>query len=88
MKKVRLTPIFDKKQMSLRLRSEFNDSKKNTIAVANELNIDKSEIDEYLSGNYNLESYFKFLIKFCRFYPVNMSDLIIQNKDTKNGLSF
>ena len=88
MKKVKLTPIFDKKQMSLRLRSEFNDLKRTPLSVANELNIDKSEIDEYLSGNYNLESYFKFLIKFCRFYPVNMSDLIIQNKDTKNGLLF
>ena len=44
MKKVRLTPIFDKKQMSLRLRSEFNDLKRTPLSVANELNIDKSEI--------------------------------------------
>ena len=80
--------MFDKKQSSLRLRSELNDLKRTSESVAKELNCKESEIKKYLSGKYNVDSYLNFLIKFCDFYPVNMSTLIIYKKDTKNGIFF
>ena len=80
--------MFDKKQSSLRLRSELNDLKRTSESVAKELNYKESEIKKYLSGKYNINSYLNFLIKFCDFYPVNMSTLIIYKKDTKNGILF
>lgn len=80
--------MFDKKQSSLRLRSELNDLKRTSQSVAKELNCKESEIKKYLSGKYNVDSYLNFLIKFCDLYPVNMSTLIIYKKDTTNGILF
>ena len=80
--------MFDKKQSSLRLKSEFNDLKRTADSVAKELNYNISEINNFLSGKYDLKYYLDFLIKFCDFYPVNMSNLIIYKKDTKNGILF
>ena len=80
--------MFDKKQSSLRLRSELNDLKRTSQSAAKELNCKESEIKKYLSGKYNVDSYLNFLIKFCDFYPVNMSTLIIYKKDTTNGILF
>ena len=64
--------MFDKKQSSLRLRSELNDLKRTSQSAAKELNCKESEIKKYLSGKYNVDSYLNFLIKFCDLYPVNM----------------
>ena len=44
--------MFDKKQSSLRLRSELNDLKRTSESVAKELNYKESEIKKYLSGKY------------------------------------
>ena len=47
--------MFDKKQSSLRLKSEFNDLKRTADSVAKELNYNISEINNFLSGKYDLK---------------------------------
>ncbi len=76
----------DKKQTSLRLRSEFNDLKRTSDSIAQEINFPKKQIDAIFNGDYSYDLFFKFISKAIDFYPINLSDIIIEKKDTKNGL--
>ncbi len=78
----------DKKQTSLRLRSEFNDLKRTPESIAREINFSKDHIDSIFNGNFSYEVFFKFISKAIDFYPINLSDIIIEKKDTKNGILF
>ena len=87
-KKEKIESKLDMKQISLRLRSEFNDLKRTPSSVSKELNFPKKKIDSLLSGDFNYTDLFKFLNLMTGFYPINISDLIITKKDTKNGMLF
>ena len=87
-KKEKIESKLDMKQISLRLRSEFNDLKRTPSSVSKELNFPKKKIDSLLSGDFNYNDLFKFLNLMAGFYPINISDLIITKKDTKNGMLF
>ncbi len=76
----------DKKQTALRLRSEFNDLKRTSESIARELEFPQEEIDAIFNGTFSTELFFKFIFKAINFYPINLSDIIIENKDTKMGL--
>ena len=80
--------ILDQKQVSMRLRSEFNDLKRTSTAVGKELKIKKSEIETYLSGKFQEKKFLNFLIRFCEYYPVDISSLLIIKKDTQKGIFY
>ena len=82
-KKEKIESKLDMKQISLRLRSEFNDLKRTPSSVSKELNFPKKKIDSLLSGDFNYTDLFKFLNLMTAFYPIDISDLIITKKDTK-----
>ena len=87
-KKEKIESKLDMKQISLRLRSEFNDLKRTPSSVSKELNFPKKKIDSLLSGDFNYNDLFKFLNLMTGFYPINISDLIITKKDTKKWNAF
>ncbi len=87
-KKKKIESKLDMKQISLRLRSEFNDLKRTPSSISKELNFPKKKIDCLLSGDFNYTDLYKFLNLMTGFYPINISDLIITKKDTKNGMLF
>lgn len=76
----------NKKQTALRLRSEFNDLKRTSKSIARELHFPQKQIDAIFNGKYSTDIFFKFISKAIDFYPINLSDIIIENKDTKMGL--
>ncbi len=78
----------DKNQTALRIKSEFNDLKRTTKAVSIETNFELKKIEKILSGKFDERTLYDFLNIFSKKYPVDVSDLIIEKKDTNYGILF
>ena len=79
----------DKKQeIGQRLRSEFNDLKRTIPSISKDMNYPEEKIKQFINGDYDTESFIKFLIDFGNTYPVDISDLLLTNSDTENGILF
>ena len=78
----------NKTQTALRLKSEFNDLKRTSASVADETKFPLEKINKILSGKFTVNLLFEFLEVFSKTYPVDISDLIIEKKDTVNGILF
>ena len=78
----------NKQRISQRLRSEFNDLKRTAKSVANEMDYDLESIEGFLSGDFQESSYLSFLRDFEKTYPVDISDLLFIESDTKEGVLY
>jgi len=76
----------NKEKISQRLKAEMNDLKRTPDSVATELDVPIKEVKSFLDGDFRLSDYLEFIIKFTKIYPVDISDLLIDIDDTKNGI--
>jgi methylphosphonate synthase len=78
----------NKKEISQRLLSEFNDLKRTVKSISEEMNYPIEDIEKLTNGNFENNLYFNFLMDFSKHYPVDIGDLFLVDKNTKNGVLF
>tara|TARA_B100001094_G_C17936991_1_gene673611 strand:- start:50 stop:328 length:279 start_codon:yes stop_codon:yes gene_type:complete len=77
-----------KKEISQRLLSEFNDLKRTIKSISEEMSYPLDEIESLTNGTFDNKSYVNFLIDFAEKYPVDIGDLFLLEKNSKNGVLY
>lgn len=74
------------KLIGSRILSELNDLKRTPESAASELNIEISELNKILDGTSSKKETYAFINKMGDFYPIDISDLFLQEDDCTNGI--
>jgi methylphosphonate synthase len=77
-----------KKEISQRLLSEFNDLKRTVKSISDEMSYPLEIIESLTNGTFDNKSYFNFLIDFSKKYPVDIGDLFLLEKNSKDGVLY
>ncbi len=74
------------KKIGRRILSEANDLKRTINALAKDLDIGEVYLEKVIEGNCEIKESHDVIKKMGSFYPIDISDLYIQNNDCKNSI--
>ena len=74
------------KKIGKRILSEANDLKRTVPALSSDLNVEEKQLKKVIDGDCSLEDSYNILRKMGSVYPIDISELYIQDSDRTNSV--
>ena len=76
------------KSLGKRILSEANDLKRTISALANDIGIEETFMEQIINGKCELKDSYEVIRKIGSKYPIDISDLYLQEDDCEHAVKF